>query len=93
MFGYPVVLNPILIIPFITSSLVSIIIGYVLTAIHICPIMYVNMPWTMPPFLLGFLASGGNFMGGVCQMIALAVSTLIYLPFVKLYEKQQGAAE
>lgn len=93
MFGYPVVLNPILIIPFIASSLASIIMGYVLTAIHICPIMYVNMPWTMPPFLLGFLASGGNIMGGVCQLIALAVSTLIYLPFVKLYEKQQAAAE
>ena len=90
MFGYPIVLNPILIIPFILSSIVSVLTGYILTVLHICPIMYLNIPWTMPPFLYGFLASGGKLMGGVSQLIAIAVATVIYFPFVKLYEKQQA---
>lgn len=91
MFGFPVVLNPVLIVPFIVVSLVSVSLGYVLTAVGICPVMYINVPWTMPPFLYGMLGAGGNFMGGVCQLIVLAVATVIYLPFVKIYEKQQAA--
>lgn len=91
MFGYPVVLNPVLIVPFIIVSLVSVILAYVLTAIGICPVMALNVPWTMPPFLYGFLASGGNIMGGVCQLLIIAVATVIYLPFVKIFEKQQAA--
>lgn len=90
MFGYPVVLNPMLIIPFIIAPIACIILGYVLTAIGFCPIMYIQMPWTMPPFLYGLLASGGNVMGGVTQVLAILLSVVIYIPFVKMYEKQQN---
>ncbi len=89
-FGLPIVLNPILLVPFIVAPLVCVTLGYVLTAIGLCPIMYLNVPWTMPPFLYGFIASGGNIMGGVCQLIAVAVATIIYIPFIKMYEKQQA---
>ena len=89
-FGLPIVLNPILLVPFIVAPLVCVTLGYVLTAIGLCPIMYLNVPWTMPPFLYGFIASGGNIMGGVCQLIAVAVTTIIYIPFIKMYEKQQA---
>lgn len=90
IFGVPIVLNPILIIPFILAPIVCIIFGYVMTAIGICPIYYLQLPWTMPPFLFGFFASGGNFMGGFIQIIAIAIATLIYMPFVIAYEKQQN---
>ena len=89
-FGLPIVLNPILIIPFILAPIVCVIIGYILTVIVFCPIMYLNVPWTMPPFLYGFIASGGNIMGGICQLIAIVAATIIYIPFVKMYEKQQA---
>ena len=64
---------------------------YALTAIGFCPIMYIQMPWTMPPFLYGLLASGGNIMGGVTQLLAILLSVVIYIPFVKMYEKQQNS--
>ncbi|WP_294580679.1 hypothetical protein [uncultured Thomasclavelia sp.] len=86
----PIVLNPILIISFILAPIVCVIIGYILTVIGFCPIMYLNVPWTMPPFLYGFIASGGNIMGGICQLIAIVAATIIYIPFVKMYEKQQA---
>ena len=44
--------------------------------------MVVNAPWTTPPGILGFLASGGNLMGALSQLIALASSVLLYTPFV-----------
>lgn len=90
MFGVPIVLNPTLVIPFIIAPLVTVIFGYVLTMLHICPIMYVDLPWTMPPLIITFLGSGGNIMGPVCQLLGIILSALVYLPFVKIYEKQQA---
>ncbi len=89
MFGLPVVLNPTLMIPFIITPLVTTAFGYFVTSIGLCPIMYIDVPWTMPPFLHGWLASG-NLMGGVWELAAIGISVLIYLPFVKIYEKQQA---
>lgn len=90
MFGVPIVLNPTLVIPFIIAPLVTVIFGYVLTMLHICPVMYVDLPWTMPPLIISFLGSGGNIMGPVCQLLGIILSALVYLPFVKIYEKQQA---
>lgn len=93
VFGIPIVLNPILLIPFIVAPVVTILFGYIMTVLHICPVMYVQIPWTMPPLLHGFLATGGNIMGAVCELGGIAIATLIYLPFVVLYERQQAADE
>ena len=93
MFGIPIVLNPMLMIPFILAPLATMVFGYVMTAIGICPVMYVTIPWTMPPFIFGFLASGGKIMGGVVQLLSIGVAVLVYLPFLILYEKQLADAE
>lgn len=93
MFGMPVVLNPLLIIPFILAPLAGIVFGYVLTVMGICPVMFIQVPWTMPPFLMGFLASGGNLMGGVIQLLGVLVGVAVYFPFVKMYERQQAALQ
>ena len=69
VFGIPVVLNPILLIPFIAAPMATILFGYIMTAIHICPVMYVQVPWTMHPVLHGFLATGGSVMGGLCELV------------------------
>lgn len=93
VFGLPVVLNPIMCIGFIVAPVVSYTLAYVLTAIGFCPVMFVNVPWTTPPVLAGFLASGGNIMGGITQLICLAAAVLVYIPCIKLYERQQNLAD
>jgi PTS system cellobiose-specific IIC component len=90
VFGLPVVLNPIMCTGFVLAPLASYVTAYVLSAIGICPIMYINVPWTTPPIIAGFIASGGKFMGGLTQLICLAVATVVYIPCIKLYEKQQN---
>ena len=90
VFGMPVVLNPPLCVGFVLAPLASYIIAYLLTAIGVCPIMYINIPWTTPIVVSGFLASGGNIMGGLCQLISLAVATLIYIPCIKAYEANKN---
>ena len=89
-FGIPMVLNPILGIPFVVAPLVTIIIGYVLTVIGFCPVACLTVPWTTPPIVFGFLATGANIMGAVTQAILIVVSTVIYVPFLIAYEKYQN---
>ena len=89
-FGIPMVLNPILGIPFVFACLVTILVGYVLTVIGFCPVACLTVPWTTPPIVFGFLATGANVMGAVTQAILIVVSTVIYVPFLIAYEKYQN---
>ncbi len=89
-FGVPLVLNPILDIPFILAPVVTVIIGYILVSSGFCPKIVLEVPWTMPPVLFGFVATGGKPMGAVSQLIVVAVSVVIYIPFLIAYEKFQA---
>lgn len=89
-FGIPMVLNPILGIPFVLAPIATIVVGYILTVIGFCPKAVINTPWTTPPILHGFLTTGANVMGAVSQAIALVVSIVIYAPFLIAYEKFQN---
>jgi PTS system cellobiose-specific IIC component len=85
------VMNPLLGIPFFLAPVVSVTVGYILTVIGICPRFGVDAPWTTPTGILGFLAAGGNFMGGLSQLLAFATSILVYTPFVII--SNRSAAE
>lgn len=89
-FGIPLVLNPILGIPFILAPVACVLLGYLLIEMHFCPPVVLEVPWTMPPLFLGFLATGGSIMGAVSQLIAIVLSTVIYIPFLIAYEKFQN---
>ncbi|WP_028043257.1 PTS transporter subunit EIIC, partial [Candidatus Stoquefichus massiliensis] len=96
-FGIPLVLNPILGIPFILAPVACIFVGWLLITINFCPPIVIEVPWTMPPILQGFLATGGSIIGAISQIIVIALSVVIYTPFLLVYEryqnKQAAAAE
>ncbi|MDR0300637.1 MAG: PTS sugar transporter subunit IIC [Streptococcaceae bacterium] len=86
LFGLPLVLNPILAIPFFLVPVVVTTTVYWAIALHIVPPMTgVAAPWTTPPIISGFLIGGWQF--AVLQVVALAESALIYLPFARHYDK------
>ena len=89
-FGIPLVLNPILDIPFILAPVVTMIVGYILVSSGFCPKIVLEVPWTMPPVILGFLATGGHPMGAISQLIVVAISEVVYVPFLIAYEKFQA---
>uniref|UniRef100_UPI003FED9240 PTS sugar transporter subunit IIC n=1 Tax=Catenibacterium mitsuokai TaxID=100886 RepID=UPI003FED9240 len=89
-FGVPLVLNPILDIPFILAPVVTLVVGYLLVSSGFCPKIVLEVPWTMPPVFLGFLCTGGKLMGAVSQLIVIALSVVIYTPFLIAYEKYQA---
>jgi PTS system cellobiose-specific IIC component len=93
IFGLPIVMNPILGIPFILAPMVSASIGYFMTAIGFAGKAYIMVPWCMPPVINGLLATGGNIGAAITQIICIIVCTLIYLPFVKICNNQSVSEE
>ena len=88
MFGLPIVLNPILIIPFITIPLVTTVISYLATLGGLVNATFITVPWTLPAPIGAFLATGGDWRAVVLVLINIAISTAIYLPFVKMYDSK-----
>lgn len=95
MFGLPIVMNPIYAIPFIATPLVCNVIGYLCTIVfQIIPPVTLDVGWTTPGFLIPFLGSGGhNPLSLLIGVLCVAVSTLIYLPFVRAAAKANIARE
>ena len=82
IFGMPIVMNPIYMIPFMLAPVVGEIIGYVATKLGIMPITYIDVPWVTPPFINAFLATGGKFSAVLVQFVAFVAIVALYTPFV-----------
>jgi PTS system cellobiose-specific IIC component len=87
IFGMPIMLNPILAIPFIATPLITGTIGYIATSLGFAAKAVVMVPWPMPPIVNAYLATAGDIGAVVTQIICIIVSILIYLPFVKVSNK------
>lgn len=82
MFGLPIVLNPIMMVPFILVPIVNCAIGYFFVSMEIIPPVAYAVPWTTPGPLIAFLGTGGNWLALLVGFLCLGVATMIYLPFV-----------
>ena len=89
LFTFPTVLNPIMLIPFIATPTINALITYVSMAVGLVPYTTgVILPWTMPPIIGGFLATGASWQGAVLQVVLILVSVAIYYPFFKIADKR-----
>lgn len=86
-FGLPIVLNPILMIPYILSPMAAMSVQYLGTAVGLFPLCNNMVPWTCPVLISGFLTTG-SVMGVVAQLCGLAVSFLIWLPFIRVWDQK-----
>lgn len=84
IFGYSIVYNICLILPFILVPALGIIISYMATALNFMNECVVYIPWTTPPLLSGYLATGGDARAVVVQAVILVLGVLLYIPFVKI---------
>ncbi len=92
-FGVPMVLNPIMMIPFVLAPVTIVTINYIVFATNLVHIPIVIQPFTVPLGVSGFIATGGDFKGSLLQFFDLAVSALIYYPFFKAWERILVARE
>lgn len=92
MFGLPVVLNILLLIPFVLAPIVNLVVAYAAMATGLVPLTYTAPGWTTPPIISGFLATG-SIRASVLQIILIVLDILIYLPFIASVEKRFRAEE
>jgi len=91
LYGFPVILNPFYLIPFIITPLTSVIISYIAFTTGLVPPITHMVDWTTPVLLSGYLATG-SLAGSMLQAICIGISVLLYYPFVRanqLYEQKQ----
>ncbi|MDE7051269.1 MAG: PTS sugar transporter subunit IIC [Lactobacillus sp.] len=92
LFGVPLVLNPLLAVPFFIMPPLSAGSTYLLIKAGILPYLNgVQVPWTTPPVISGFLIGGWKV--AIWQAIILIVSFFLYLPFVRKYDNMLYAQE
>ena len=60
-----------------------------MTVIGFADVLVYAIPWTTPPILSAWLATGGSMTAVITQLLCIAVSILIYIPFVMAANKQQ----
>ncbi|BAM48314.1 PTS cellobiose transporter subunit IIC [Amphibacillus xylanus] len=94
IFGLPIIMNPLAIIPWLLAPVVVGAVTYFAMAIGFAPKPAgVIVPWTTPALLSGYLATGNNIMGSVMQLINMAIVFTIWLPFLKIMDKQYYESE
>ncbi|WP_195480268.1 PTS sugar transporter subunit IIC [Lactiplantibacillus plantarum] len=92
MFGLPIVLNPIMAIPFVLTPVINILVGYTVTVIfNWIPTPAFGLTWTTPGPLMPFLGTGGNWLGLIIGFVCLGISVLTYMPFVLAANKMMAA--
>lgn len=91
-FGLPIVLNPLLLIPYILAPLANTVIGWLAISAGLVPIFKYVVPWTMPLFFGGMIGTG-SLAGGLLQVVWLVVDILIYAPFVIAGNKVKDSEE
>ncbi|MEX3744912.1 PTS sugar transporter subunit IIC [Lysinibacillus xylanilyticus] len=83
LFGLPIVLNPVLFVPFILTPMVNVTIAYFATKWGFVPAAIVSPPWTTPPIINGFLATQ-SWQGAALSIVLIVVAVCIYLPFISM---------
>lgn len=87
-FGLPIILNPILFVPFILTPVACYCISYGATAMGLVPVVTHEVVWTAPVLVGGYLATG-SIRGTLLQLFCIGVGVLIYIPFLRANQKME----
>ena len=85
--GLPVMLNPLMLVPFIAAPEVSIILTYyVMKAGIVPPAVGFEIPWTTPPLINGLIQGGWRLM--LWQIILFIIQGMIWYPFFRYQDRK-----
>lgn len=93
IFGLPIVMNPMMLIPFIVAPLVCVLVAFGAMSTGIVPTpIGVPVPWTLPAPISGWMMCG-DWRGGALQIVNLIISGVIYWPFIKVLDREYTKEE
>lgn len=87
IYGLPIVLNPIMVIPLVFTPVVNIAVAWFVMSTGLVPLCNgIMLPWSTPPLISGFLLCG--WQGALLQLVLIVLGVVIYLPFIKALDTQ-----
>lgn len=92
VFGLPIVLNPVYIVPFVLTPVALTVFSYLMITWGVVPPAVNAVRWTTPVFISGYMSTG-SVAGSILQLISIAMGICIYAPFVKLSDRLQVMSE
>lgn len=88
LFGAPIVLNPIFFVPFIFAPIVNVwIFKFFVDTLNMNSFS-ANLPWVTPGPLGIVLGTNFQVLSFILAVLLVVVDTIIYYPFVKVYDEQ-----
>ncbi|MFD2177234.1 EAL domain-containing protein [Veronia pacifica] len=90
LFGLPIIINPILAIPFVLVPLFNHLFAQVFIDLLNITAVRDSIEWVTPSLIDGALISGGDLKTLLLQIITLMIDILIYMPFVSRYSRNSN---
>ncbi|WP_195701795.1 PTS transporter subunit EIIC [Companilactobacillus futsaii] len=87
MTGIPILFNVIFLIPFILAPIANMLMAAIAIALHLMPPSVYPVPIGTPGPLIAFIGTNGSWRALIFSILAVVISTLIYIPFVKMAAK------
>ncbi|AKP03328.1 PTS transporter subunit EIIC [Companilactobacillus pabuli] len=87
MTGIPVLFNIIFLIPFILAPIANMLMAAIAIALHLMPPSVYPVPIGTPGPLIAFIGTNGSWRALMFSILAVIISTWIYIPFVKMAAK------
>ncbi|MFV0559294.1 MAG: PTS sugar transporter subunit IIC [Enterococcus sp.] len=88
MFGLPVVMNPLYMIPCAIVPSINLVIAYFATSIGLVDKTVAAAPWITPPVIQSFVATGGDFKAAILTVLLIVLDIFLFLPFVLASNKE-----
>ncbi|OAT74040.1 PTS cellobiose transporter subunit IIC [Parageobacillus thermoglucosidasius] len=87
IFGLPVVMNPLIMVPWIIAPMVVTFVTYLaMSSGLVPPPTGVAVPWTVPIFINGIMATN-SLAGGILQLVNFTIVLIIWFPFLKFIDR------
>lgn len=93
LFGFPIIMNPVFLLPFIFVPLINACIAWYLTQLGVLDRAVAMLPWSMPSPLGAAWSANGSWKNMCMCLFAIFNAWMLYRPFFKVHERQLMALE
>jgi PTS system cellobiose-specific IIC component len=91
-FGLPVVLNPVLMAPYVLNAMLLTATSFLLMEWGLVGRPVVGIPWTTPPVIGHYLVTGGDWRAAVWGVVSILLAMAVYWPFARAWERAEGSS-
>lgn len=93
LFGFPIIMNPVFLLPFIGVPMINACLAWYLTDMGVLDRAVAMLPWSMPAPLGAAWSANGSWKNMCMCLFAMFNAWMLYRPFFRVYERQLSDLE